>query len=149
MLMGDSETSPVGSSVCFCVNFASTVTLPGAHGESSRILLVSTAVHWSAGLSHGPFAGKANATIMKAVARIGIEELIQLHGAMLSRQVGLRLRLYDSPIHNYLLLGRLERCEWVLGWYEFDWHFRNKCFEPNRAFVHSRLLGWNMAQQDE
>src|SRR2546429_2836456 len=60
-LTSESEISPVSGSVCFCVNFASMVILVGAQGESSRILLVSAAVHWSAGLSHGVLAGNENA----------------------------------------------------------------------------------------
>src|SRR2546430_17169545 len=66
-LTSESEISPVSGSVCFCVNFASRLTLEGAQGESSRILLVSAAVHWSAGLSHGVLAGNENA--QKAPAR--------------------------------------------------------------------------------
>src|SRR5881394_540455 len=60
-LTSESEISPVSGSVCFCVNFASMVTLDGAQGESSRILLASAAVHWSAGLSHGVLAGNESA----------------------------------------------------------------------------------------
>src|SRR2546429_6831487 len=60
-LTSESEISPVSGSVCFCVNFASMVTLEGAQGESSRILLVSAAVHWPAGLSHGVLTGNGSA----------------------------------------------------------------------------------------
>src|SRR5882762_1466113 len=60
-LTSESEINPVSGSLCFCVYFASRVTLEGAQGESSKILLVSTAVHWSAGLSHGLLAGNGSA----------------------------------------------------------------------------------------
>src|SRR5439155_20819024 len=66
-LTSESEISPVSGSVCFCMNFASMVILEGAQGESSRILLVSAAVHWSAGLSQGVLAG--NETARKAPIR--------------------------------------------------------------------------------
>src|SRR5882757_10758281 len=82
-LTSESEISPVSGSVCFCMNFASMVILEGAQGESSRILLVSAAVHWSAGLSHGVLAGNENAKRAPTRNReIGAAEDISLPAAM-------------------------------------------------------------------
>jgi len=82
-LTSELEISPVSGSVCFCVNFASMVTLDGAQGESSRILLASAAVHWSAGLSHGALAGNENARRAPTRNReIGTVEDIALPAAM-------------------------------------------------------------------
>src|SRR5690242_14655269 len=100
-LTSESEISPVSGSVCFCVNFASMVTLEGAHGESSRILLASAAVHWSAGLSHGVLAGNENARRAPTRNReIGTVEDIALPAAMPRSASRLYFAFSAFPIHK-------------------------------------------------
>src|SRR6266700_6440376 len=99
-LTSESEISPVSGSVCFCVNFASIVIFDGAQGESSRILLASAAVHWSAGLSQGMLAG--NETARKAPIRnreMRATEGISLPAAMPSPVGRLYFPFCISPVH--------------------------------------------------
>src|SRR5258708_13873725 len=92
-LTSESEISPVSGSVCFCVNFASMVIFDGAQGESSRILLVSAAVHWSAGLSPGVLAVNENPS--KPPTRH--HGLLAPRGISLSAAVSNHLRMVHSP----------------------------------------------------
>src|SRR2546430_211208 len=107
-LTSESEISPVSGSVCFCVNFASMVILEGAQGESSRILLASAAVHWSAGLSHGVLAGNENARRAPTRNReIRVEEDIALPAAMPSPAGRLHFPFCIFPIpKKYCLFFR-------------------------------------------
>src|SRR5258706_11643339 len=101
-LTSESEISPVSGSVCFCVNFASMVILEGAQGESSRILLVSAAVHWSAGLSHGVLAGNENARRAPTRKRgIRAAEDIALPAAMPTPAGRLYFPFFVFPVSKY------------------------------------------------
>src|SRR5215813_6738345 len=106
VLIGESEAMCVTSSVCLCENFASMVTLEGAQGESSRILLTSAALHWLTGLSQGALLGNGNARIAaKAKREIRAGCGIRLCAAMRGTQCRLYFRFDVCARHERFLLA--------------------------------------------